>query len=156
MLQALSPRGAWQHVMARLSLRDELEEEVRVEVASLEGFEDEVIVDLVCRHCARAIQEHCGDAAVKKFKSVIAELDAVFVDQLVRNPECTFSEEVREEIEVVLLEIERKEEEEEKRKKQRRQAREAAAARREELEREASLEVIEDDEDEENPFASRN
>ena len=60
-LQALSPRGAWQHVMARLSLRDELEEEVRVEVASLEGFEDEVIVDLVCRHCARAIQEQKFD-----------------------------------------------------------------------------------------------
>ena len=60
-LQALSPRGAWQHVMARLSLRDELEEEVRVEVASLEGFEDEVILDLVCRHCARAIQDQKFD-----------------------------------------------------------------------------------------------
>ena len=31
-LQALSPRGAWQHVMARLSLRDELEEELRAKI----------------------------------------------------------------------------------------------------------------------------
>jgi len=96
---------------------------------------------------ARAIQEACGDAAVKKFKEVIAELDAIFVDQLVRNPECTFGEEVRAEIEVVLLEIERKEEEEQKQKKLRRQAREAAAARREELEREAELDALEDDDD---------
>ena len=96
---------------------------------------------------ARIIQEHVGDAAVKKFKEVIADLDAVFVDQLVRNPECTFDEEVRAEIEVVLLEIERKEEEEAKLKKKRRQAREAAAAAREEREREEELDALEDAEE---------
>ena len=55
-LSALTPRGDWPHLSSRLNLRDELEVEVRGEVASLEGFEDEVVIDLVCRHCARCLR----------------------------------------------------------------------------------------------------